>query len=416
MQMPQSRAWLAFAFLSLALFGNYYVYDAVGPVADTLQKQLGFTDAQIGALNAVYSLPNIFLVLVGGILVDRFGAGKSIFVLATICLAGAVMTAAAPDFGTMVAGRFVFGIGAESMIVAVTVAIAQWFRSATLGLAMGLNLSFGRLGSYGADLSPTLAAPLYAQGFRAPLELAAVFAAVAAIAAGLFWWLERRTVARYELQAPRGEGRFAWGDVFRFGRSYWYIVILCVAFYSVIFPFRSTFAIKYFQHAHQMTLEAASLMNSHVFLAAIFATPLFGFIADRYGHRALLMAFGSLLLPVSFAILAFTQWNLWVVTVLIGICFSLVPAVLWPSTTYLVEPARFGTAFGLMTMLQNAGMATCNLVAGYLNDANRASEAHPDGYMPMLAFFGILGAIAFAFAALLWLRERSRLDPIHAPG
>jgi MFS family permease len=314
----------------------------------------------------------------------------------------------------MVAGRLVFGIGAESMIVAITVAIAQWFRSATLGLAMGMNLSFGRLGSYGADLSPTLAAPLYAQGFRAPLELAAAFAAAAAIAAGLFWWLERRTVARYEMHAAHAEGRFAWGDVFRFGRSYWYIVVLCVAFYSVIFPFRSTFAIKYFQHAHQMTLEAASLMNSHVFLAAIFATPLFGFVADRFGHRALLMAFGALLLPLSFAILAFTNWNLWVVTVLIGVSFSLVPAVLWPSTTYLVEPARFGTAFGLMTLLQNAGMAACNLAAGYLNDANRASEANPGGYAPMLAFFGILGAVAFAFAALLWLRERARLEPVRA--
>jgi MFS family permease len=407
---PPALAWTAFALLSLALFGNYYVYDAVGPVADLLQKQMGFSDSQIGLLNAVYSLPNIVLVLAGGMLVDRFGAGLAIFVLAMVCLVGALITAFAPDFGTMVAGRLVFGLGAESMIVAITVAIAQWFRSATLGLAMGLNLSFGRLGSYGADLSPTLAAPLYAEGFRGPLQLAAVFALLAAVAAGLFWWVERRARTRHGLLAVQARERFVWRDVLRFRASYWYVVVLCVAFYAVIFPFRSTFAIKYFQHAHGLALDAASLMNSHVFLAAIVATPLFGYIADRWGHRALLMAFGALLLPLSFAILAATHWSLWITTVLIGVSFSLVPAVLWPSTTFLVEPARFGTAFGLMTMLQNAGMGLSNVVAGFLNDHAGASEANPSGYHPMLAYFGLLSLAGFAFALLLDFRERERLE------
>jgi MFS family permease len=404
-QRPAIAAWLAFALLSVALFGNYYAYDAVGPVADLLQKQLGYSDAQIGALNAVYSLPNIFLVLAGGILVDRFGAGKAIFGLAAVCLAGAILTAAANDFTTMLAGRFLFGVGAESMIVAITVAIAQWFRSATLGLAMGLNLSFGRLGSYGADLSPTLAGPLYEQGWRGPLELAAAFAALATVASALFWWLEARQRARGGLAIVQVRERFLLSDAWRFSAAFWYIVVLCVAFYSVIFPFRSTFAIKYFQHAHGLALDAASLMNSHVFLAAIVATPLFGYIADRYGRRELLMVFGAALLPLTFLILGITHWNLWIATVLIGVSFSLVPAVLWPTVTFLVEPRRFGTAFGLMTMLQNAGMMTGNLVAGYLNDAFHANEANPAGYGPMLGFFGVTSLVGFAFAVMLWRRR-----------
>lgn len=406
-ERPAIAAWLAFALLSVALFGNYYAYDAVGPVADLLQKQLGYSDAQIGALNAVYSLPNIFLVLAGGMLVDRFGAGKAIFGLAAVCLAGAIITAAANGFGTMLFGRFLFGVGAESMIVAITVAIAQWFRSATLGLAMGLNLSFGRLGSYGADLSPTLAAPLYEQGWRGPLELAAAFAGLAAVAAALFWWLEARARARGALGPVAMRERFVLADAWRFSAPFWYIVVLCVAFYSVIFPFRSTFAIKYFQHAHGLALDAASLMNSHVFLAAIVATPLFGYIADRFGRRELLMVLGAALLPLTFLVLATTQWNLWIATVLIGVSFSLVPAVLWPTVTFVVEPRRFGTAFGLMTMLQNAGMMSGNLVAGYLNDAYRASEANPAGYTPMLLFFGVVSLAGFGFALMLW-RRRSR--------
>jgi MFS family permease len=156
-------------------------------------------------------------------------------------------------------------------------------------------------------------------------------------------------------------------------RSYWYIVGLCVTFYSVIFPFRSTFAIKYFQHAHGLSLQEAGSMNAYVFLAAIFATPAFGLLADQMGRRAALMALGSLLLFIVFPLLAYTNASLWVSTVFIGIAFSLVPAVLWPAVPYLVTAERLGTAYGLMTMLQNIGMMLANFGAGALNDAAGAS-------------------------------------------
>jgi MFS family permease len=325
---PPALAWTAFAFLSLAFFGNYYVYDSVGPVADLLQKA-GFSDSQIGTLNAIYSAPNIVLVLIGGIFIDRFGAGRTMCLLSGVCFVGAVLTAAADSFWPMAMGRLVFGIGAESFIVATTVAIAQWFRSAKLGFALGLSLSFGRIGSYGADLSPTLLRSLYDSGWKEPLWFAAGLAAMSFVAATVFWLIEARARRRYTLGAAKGE-RFVPSDIWRFDRSYWYVVALCVTFYSVIFPFRSTFAIKYFQHAHHLPLDEASLMNSHVFLAAIVATPLFGLLVDRYGRRGLFMMFGAALLPVVFATLALTQWSLWISTVLMGVSFSLVPAVLWP--------------------------------------------------------------------------------------
>ncbi len=116
-----------------------------------------------------------------------------------------------------------------------------------------------------------------------------------------------------------------WSDLWRFDRSFWYVIGLCVTFYSVIFPFRSTFAIKYFQHAHGLSLQDAGALNGYVFLAAIFATPAFGFMADVLGRRAAFMAFGCFLLAAVFPILAYTDMNLWVTTVMIGIAFSLVP-------------------------------------------------------------------------------------------
>jgi len=120
------------------------------------------------------------------------------------------------------------------------------------------------------------------RGWQEPLILAAGFAALSMVFAVIYWWVDKTgTPPKPLTEAPIVTEQVRWQDGVRFGRSFWYILALCVLFYSVIFPFRSTFAIKYFQHAHELSLENAAVLNSYVFLAAIFATPLFGWIADR---------------------------------------------------------------------------------------------------------------------------------------
>jgi MFS family permease len=393
--------------ISVAMFGNYYVYDSVGPVADLLQRELGFSSTQIGTLNAIYSFPNIIMVLIGGILVDRFGARLATLVFATICAFGAVITAMSPYFPAMAFGRLIFGLGAESMIVAITVIIGQWFVGKQLGFAFGVNLSIARAGSYSADMSTTWFQPLYERGWQPPLWLAAAIGSLMVIGCGVYYLLERRAERQFALGRPAPSDRIVWSDLWNFDRSYWYIVGLCVLFYSVIFPFRSTFAIAYFQHAHGLSLQQAGSMNAYVFLAAIFATPAFGLMADKVGSRAASMAFGSLLLASVFPLLGFTDLSLWVTTVLIGIAFSLVPAVLWPAVPYLVTADRLGTAYGLMTMLQNIGMLLANLGAGALNDAGGAGPENPAGYNAMLLMFFVLALLSFGFAFALRRRETS---------
>jgi MFS family permease len=397
--------WAALIAISVAMFGNYYVYDAVAPVADLLQKQLGFTDTQLGTLNAIYSLPNIVMVLIGGIIVDRFGTRLSTLVFALIAFVGAVVTAMSPAFPVMAAGRLIFGLGTESMIVAITVAIGQWFVGRQLGFAFGVNLSIARAGSYTADMSPSWFGSFYARGWQPPLWLSVAFAAICVVACAAFYLIEVGAARRFKLVQPAPPDRFVWSDLWRFDRSFWYIVGLCVTFYSVIFPFRSTFAIKYFQHAHGLALDEAGAMNGYVYLAAIVATPLFGLMVDKLGHRAFFMAFGTALLTITFPILGYTNMNLWVSTVLIGIAFSLVPAVLWPAVPYVVSAERLGTAYGLMTMLQNVGLTVFNLAAGRLNDASGAGPENPSGYIPMLWMFCLLSLFGFVFAAALRKRE-----------
>src|SRR5215470_13434543 len=109
--------WAVLVFVSLAMFGNYYFYDALSPLADVLQKQLHFSDENIGLLNSFYSIAPIATVLIGGIIIDRIGVRKATLMFGVICMIGALITASTGVFPIMATGRFIFGMGAESLIV-----------------------------------------------------------------------------------------------------------------------------------------------------------------------------------------------------------------------------------------------------------------------------------------------------------
>jgi MFS family permease len=395
--------WWVLGLIAVAIAGNYYAWDSIAPVADLLRGQRGFSQSQIGMLNAVYALPNIPLSLVGGILIDRIGAARASLLAAGFCFVGAVLTAVGDPYGMMVAGRLLFGIGEETLFISLLAGVAQWFSAGRAALAMALFFSMARVGSYAADISPRWAAGVYAGGWRPPLELAAVLTGVSLVAAIVYLWIDRY---RPKAEAVAGQhGRFQWRDLTRFDRSFWYILALNVLFASVFFPFRSTFAIVFFQDAKHLSLAEAGLVNSWVFFAAIFATPVFGLIADRFGRRAMLLTIGAALMPVTFAILGLTHWSLWISTVLMGVAFSVIPAVIWPSTAMLVEPGRIGTAFGLINVLQSLGMGALNLAAGWLNDQVGAGPHNPGGYGPMILMFGLFAFAGFLATAALWRRE-----------
>jgi MFS family permease len=269
---------------------------------------------------------------------------------------------------------------------------------------MALFFSMARVGSYGADISPRWAAGAYAGGWRPPLELAAALTAISLVAAIVYVRIDRHR-PRAPAAPSADHGQFRWRDLASFDRSFWYILGLNVLFASVFFPFRSTFAIVFFQDAKQLSLAQAGLVNSWVFFAAIFATPVFGLIADRFGQRAMLLTFGAGLMPLTFAILGLTHWSLWISTVMMGLSFSVIPAVIWPSTAMLVAPGRLGTAFGLINVLQSLGMGALNMAAGWLNDHSHAGPHNPAGYDPMLLMFGLFGLAGFVAVAALWRRE-----------
>lgn len=395
--------WMVLIVISLAMFGNYYVYDCIAPIADLLAKQLGFSDANIGLLQAIYSIPNVIMVLIGGYIVDRIGVRKALLIFGTLCFIGSIVTVLAGVLPVMAGGRLIFGIGAESLIVTVTTATAKWFRGKELSFAFGINLMIARAGTWLAQNSPTWAKFAYTN-WRNPLLISIAFGSLCVIGAGVYWIQEVYAEKKYHLGHQSATDKVVLKDIFNFGVSYWYIVALCIVFYSAIFPFE-TFAIKFFIDAHGTTRALGGFLVSILTAFTMFGTPAFGLFVDKIGKRALLMMLGSVLLIPVYLMMGYTHISLYVPMAMMGIAFSLIPAVMWPSVAYIVDQSKLGTAYGLMTMIQNIGLAGFNLLIGWANDYGHASAQNPEGYRLGMWIFSVLGFLGVLFAFLLRQRE-----------
>ena len=411
--------WAALVLASVAMFGNYYAYDALNPVIDLLRDAQGLTEIQVKATSSAYQIAALLMLLVGGWLVDRFGGRVTILAFAAVCVVAAAVTAAADSYTGVWAGRFLLGLGAEPLIVAVTAVLAKWFKGKELSFAFGLNLSISRLGSAATDWSPTFAPSLYTN-WQDPMWLATGVMSVGLAAAFLYWMLEKGAQRRFVLGDPPAADRLEPRAMYRFGAAYWYIVALCVVFYSTVFPFRS-FAIDYFQQAHGLTREAAGILSSLLPVAAIVATPLFGLWVDRVGRRGLFMLAGSAaMLPLFLAVtylppgpaiaVPFTTvalpLTLFVAMLVFGVVFSLIPAVMWPAVAYIVEERRLGSAYSLMTFCQQIGWLIVPLAIGWLDQRSGAGPDNVGGYAPGMWLYTALSALGLFFAWKLWKTEK----------
>jgi MFS family permease len=437
--------WSVLVFVSLAMGGNYYIYDSINPLERIFIDKLGFSATAFGWLNSSYSVAAVLTLLIGGVIIDRIGTKKAITFFALLCLAGAGLTALRGRPGVMIAGRTVLGLGAESMIVAVTTVLAKWFKGKELSFAFGINLTIARLASVAADNSPTWAnRAFYPNGpngepsWQGPLMIAVGAGVLAVVCSILYWLLESYAEGRYELGRAGSIDKLEFGQILRFNPSYWLVVGLCFTFYSAIFPFR-TFAIDFFTNkivafhpgvAASEAIKQAGFCNSLLPITAMIATPLFGLMVDRIGKRALFMILGSVLLMPVYLMMAYLSaartvtiaipWFsaghftlehatlplLLLVTMgMMGIVFSLIPAIMWPSVAYIVDQSRLGTAYALMTLIQQVGFFIMNLLIGRANDFAHAGADNPGGYALGMWIFSILGFIGLTFAILLRIRE-----------
>ena len=402
---PASAAyrWSIMIAAGLMLFGSYFAYDSVAAISQLLINQAGYTATQVGMMDSLYSWPNVLgTVLVAGFLIDRFGTRVMSFILSGLVVLGAVIVAIAPSFTYLLIGRAVLGSGAEAMIVCQSVILAKWFKGKELALSFGFALTFMRLGSFASLNLETWIANKYG-GISAAFWFAAFMCIFSLIFVIYYVVMEKAAEGKVKLAEPPAGDKITFSDIRKFDSRFWYIVILCTAFYGAIFPFRSLAQDFFFDKWAIEPETGARIISILIFFSMILA-PVIGQLVDKIGKRGTLLMLGTfLMIP---AHLSMGIWDLHPVfpMIILGFSFSLVSAVLWPAVPLIVEEKAVGTAFGLIFMIQNIGLAIFPVLNGALRDAT-------ESYTSSQLMFASLGLIGFIFALIL-LRADKRLGGV----
>jgi MFS family permease len=309
----------------------------------------------------------------------------------------------------MTLGYFLFGLGAETSIVVVSKIIVKWFQGRELAFALGLNISIARMGT-------TLAFIFSRQLSNSDPWNLPIWIGNIALSAGLLAFILYmiadvkldRQIAYSQSSSPEDEFRIS--DIKKIIRipSFIYITLLCVTFYSAVFPFLK-YATAMLENKFGMPGELSGMITAILPLGTIIFTPLFGLLTDYKGKSATVMIIGSILLILVHLTFTFTNISPYVPMFILGIAFSLVPAAMWPSVAKIIDINRIGTAYGIMFSIQNIGLWLFPLIMGVILDkANpgitremvaNGTAAYDYTYpILMLAFLGVLGVI---FAVLL---------------
>lgn len=392
-------------------FGSYFAYDSVGAIETTLIQVFHTDRAAIGMMYSMYSFAAVFAVLAGGFLIDRAGVRRASMIFSSLVLIGACIVAWAPTLPVMYVGRVLFGMGSESMIVAQSAIIARWFTGKELAMAFGISLTVCRLGTLFSFNTEELLAHRY--GFRGALWIAAGLCVASLAANWIYTWMDRHAEPILKLPKAGAGDQIRWADIRKFTSAYWFAVGICTTFYSAIFPF-TALATDFFHEKWHLPMASGEGLGffggvfynfTHMFSTAqgttsiiIFASmvlaPFAGNLVDRIGRRATVMILGSLLIIPAHLVMGLTNIAPVYPMITLGAAFVLVPACIWPSVPLIVDEARVGTAFGLMTAFQNMGLLLFPYVNGALRDATH-------GYTASQIVFSALGAAGLIFSVLL---------------
>ena len=433
--------WTVLFLIAFVQAANYYFYDAISPLKRDLEENFNFTNTDFGLFVSAYSIPNIFLLMCiwGGIILDRLGIRRTGFLFVILMATGAFVTAYgasgfyshggfgyaffssflpgySPELKMMLFGRFLFGLGAETSIVVVSKVIVKWFKGKELALAFGLKIGIARAGSWAAFYF----SPIIAQNYS-PWNNAIWFAAMLMGIALLFFLIysiqDLRLDRQINLSGVIGEeNKFQFNDLYKLvtNRSFIFVTLLCMTFYSAVFPFQS-FSPDFFLNKYGFSQAMSGKIASLLSVGTTIFTPLIGLFVDKKGRSASLMIFGSLLLVFIHFSFALTTISPVFLMVLLGIAFSLVPASMWPSVAKIVDEKRIGSAYGTMFAIQNLGLWAFPLLIGIVLDktnpgitpetVSSGTAVYDYTYaILMLAFLGVLGLV---FAILLKREDRT---------
>ncbi|XP_012693884.2 major facilitator superfamily domain-containing protein 1 [Clupea harengus] len=406
-----SHRIVVLSFMCFLGFGSYFCYDNPAALQTQVIQDMKLNTSGFMQLYAWYSWPNVVLCFLGGFLLDRvFGIRLGTIIFATFVLVGQIIFAGgalAGRFWLMEVGRFVFGIGGESLAVAQNTYAVNWFKGKELNLVFGLQLSMARLGStvnmnimgWVYDSIKDLVGSAGPTTLGIALMIGASTCLLSLTSALVLGYLDRRAERILNKEEGKTGEVIKLTDVKDFPLQLWLIFIICVCYYVAIFPFIGLGQVFFIEKFDFSPAEARAI-NSVVYIISAPASPVLGFIVDRTGKNVLWVAFAIVGTLAAHMMLAFTFWTPWIAMCLMGGTYSLLACALWPMVSFVVPEHQLGTAYGFMQSIQNLGLALIAMAAGSILD-NR-------GYLFLEVFFCACICMALIAAVMLYFVDLLR--------
>ncbi|XP_032264244.1 major facilitator superfamily domain-containing protein 1 isoform X3 [Mirounga leonina] len=310
-------------------------------------------------------------------------------------------------FWLMEFGRFVFGIGGESLAVAQNTYAVSWFKGKELNLVFGLQLSMARIGS---TVNMNLMGWLYSKveaslgsaghtTLGVTLMIGGITCILSLICALVLAYLDQRAERiLHKAQGKTGEV-IKLTDVKDFSLPLWLIFIICVCYYVAVFPFIGLGKV-FFIEKFGFSSQAASAINSVVYVISAPMSPIFGLLVDKTGKNIIWVLCAVVTTLAAHVMLAFTLWNPWIAMCLLGLSYSLLACALWPMVAFVVPEHQLGTAYGFMQSIQNLGLAIISIIAGMILDTR--------GYLFLEVFFIACVSLSLLSVVLLYVVNRAR--------
>lgn len=423
--------WTALLIVSFTMMCGYFITDVMAPLEDILTKSpadggLGWTSDEYGFFSGAYGYINVFLLMLffGGIILDKCGIRFTGVVSSALMLVGTLLKwyAIDSDFGDeqlmgypmqvaiAALGFAIFGVGAEITGITVTKVIAKWFTGHELALAMGLQVAMARIGT-AAALACSLPIANAIGETSAPILLGAALLCIGFLAYLAYCIMDRKLDASVAATTTNSdEEGFHFSDlkVIFTNTGFWLIAILCVLFYSGVFPFLK-FATKLMIYKYEVDPEVAGLIPAMLPFGTILLTPIFGSLYDRMGKGATLMIIGSTMLTAVHILFALPILNegyfAIAIMILLGIAFSLVPSAMWPSVPKIIPMKQLGSAYAIIFYIQNIGLSMVPVLIGSVIQEYSTITA-ADGtitydYTIPMGIFAVFGIVAILTAICL---------------
>lgn len=369
--------WSALLIVSFTMMAAYYVNDIMAPLKSMMEGQLGWTSGEYGFYTGAYSFLNVWIVMLiwGGLILDKFGirftgmmatilmvagTGAEYYAFNYMAGTGDELMGYKADVFIASAGFSVFGVGAEVAGITVSKIVAKWFAGKELATAMGVQVALARVGSQAAY---TIAIPVASHfSLTTPLLIGGAVLVGGMLSFAYFCLMDKKLDTQVALTTESSdEDKFSFSDVVAVisNPGFWLIALLCVLFYSCVFPFQK-FATELMITKYNVAEELAGFFVGLPALGALILTPVFGGMIDKKGKAASIMMLGAAMLICVHGIYALPFIHAWWVAILLmitlGIAFSLVPSAMWPSVAKIFPVKQLGTAYALIFYVQNIGL------------------------------------------------------------